>query len=104
VVSKALIISYQALEPFFYPLTSVPFDYAQIKDLSKGDVIELARGKYRAVRDRNGFNLYVLGSGGRKDLIADVITPRKFRQLPSDNFSISPNQTIAKIFYGATES
>jgi integrase/recombinase XerD len=25
VVSKALIISYQALEPFFYPLTSVPF-------------------------------------------------------------------------------
>jgi hypothetical protein len=27
VVSKALIISYQALEPFFYPLTSVPFYY-----------------------------------------------------------------------------
>jgi Ca2+-binding RTX toxin-like protein len=79
-------------------------DYAQIKDLSKGDVIELARGKYRAIRDGNGFNLYVLGSRGRKDLIADVITPRRFKQLPSGNFSITPNQTIAKIFYGTTEA
>jgi beta-glucanase (GH16 family) len=76
-------------------------DYVVIQDLSRGDKIQISsKVKYRAIRDSRGFDLYVLGSKGRKDLVADVFTSFN-PKLPMNSINIAPGQTLAKIFQGA---
>jgi beta-glucanase (GH16 family) len=75
-------------------------DRAQIRDLSKGDRIELApKVRYQAIRDKKGFDLYAIGSSNSKDLIADVWTKLEM-SLPQSSFKVTQNQLISDIFWG----
>jgi beta-glucanase (GH16 family) len=75
-------------------------DHAQIRDLAKRDRIDLATGvRYRAIRDKKGFDLYAIGSNNSRDLVADVWTKMK-TNLPQGVFQVGQNQSVATIFWG----
>jgi Ca2+-binding RTX toxin-like protein len=75
-------------------------DRAQVQDFSRGDTIVLSRNdKYRVVRDKQGFNLYSLGTDNQKDLIADVFTDFRVN-LPKGTFQINQGQVRFGIFQG----
>lgn len=74
-------------------------DYAQIRDLSSSDRIELSPAEvYRAERVGQGFSLYVV-TGGSRDLIGSVNLTSAVT-LPQNSFSIASGQTLS-VFVGA---
>jgi hypothetical protein len=74
-------------------------DYAQISNLSGGDVIQLGIGEtYFARRDAAGFDLFV-ARGSAFDLVADVRTTFN-AGLPAGTFKLASGQSLG-IFLGA---